>query len=217
MSTTIESVGALNDHWWWRPGWKAGRHFYACHVAIEGHEEIQGLVEVYQRSLAGLEGLDCIPAPWLHMSMQGIGFVDEVDPALLAQVMTAIQGSLASMAPVPVTFGEVVVRGEAVYLPATPSEPIRNVKAAVRAAISGVLGPELAEGLRDDLAKYRPHISVAYSNRSQPAGPIVERLASVQVEPVRFDLHEVSILEFHRDHRMYEWVSAQPLPLGVRG
>ena len=101
-------------------------------------------------------------------------------------------------------------------MPALPSEPIRALKAAVAAAISAVLPPALAAGIEGDLGSYRAHVSVAYSNTGQQAEPIVERLASVRTEPVELELHEVSILEFHRDHRMYEWTSTNPLLLATR-
>ena len=36
MSAHIEAVDSLHDHWWWRPGWRAGRHYYACHITLGG-------------------------------------------------------------------------------------------------------------------------------------------------------------------------------------
>ena len=27
-------ITTVRNHWWWRPGWRAGRHFYACHLTL---------------------------------------------------------------------------------------------------------------------------------------------------------------------------------------
>jgi 2'-5' RNA ligase len=213
MSAHIDAADPLVDHWWWRPGWRSGRHFYACHIAMGGNEEFRRLVATYQRALEDVPGLDLIPARWLHLTLQGIGFVDEIDDQLLSDVTAAIRDGVATVRAPSAAFHHPVVRPEAVYLSASPSEPIRALKAVVATAIAKVLPPPLAVGIGGDLGSFRPHVSVAYSNTSQPAEPILERLSAVQAEPVSLDLDEVSILEFHRDHRMYEWTSAHPLRL----
>jgi 2'-5' RNA ligase len=109
-----------------------------------------------------------------------------------------------------------VVRPEAVYLPASPGEPLRALRAAVKAGITEALGPERLHHAPEHPRGYRPHVSIAYSNRRQPPRPIVEALSRVQPAPVTAVISEVSLLEFHRDRRMYEWVSAEPLPIGTK-
>jgi hypothetical protein len=37
MSDVIETPlpPSVRNHWWWRPGWAEGRHFYACHMTLD--------------------------------------------------------------------------------------------------------------------------------------------------------------------------------------
>jgi hypothetical protein len=61
---------------------------------------------------------------------------------------------------------------------------------------------------------YTPHVSTAYVNSDVPAAPIAASLEGVEVEPVTVTFAKADLLEFHRDHRMYEWTSAVPVPFG---
>jgi 2'-5' RNA ligase len=212
MVSNIEYVDELHDHWWWRPGWRAGRHFYACHFTLGDQPELQNLVAEYQETLRGVGGLDLIPAHWLHLTMQGVGFVDEVETNRITKLaMVAAEKLVTVRAPV-VTFHRPVIRPEAVYLPAQPADDIRAVRSAVRDAIAAVLGESGLEGA-EKLTSYRPHVSVAYSNMDQPPAPILEALSRIDPPPVTVTLRHVDLLAFHRDHRMYEWTSASPLPI----
>jgi 2'-5' RNA ligase len=213
MISNIEYVDELHDHWWWRPGWRAGRHFYAFHFTLGDQPELQSLVAEYQKSLHGVGGLDLIPAQWLHLTMQGIGFVDEVDSDRIASLATVVAETLATVRAPVVMFHRTVVRPEAVYLPAQPDDDIRAVRSAVRDAIATVLG-ESGLDSAEQPTSYRPHVSVAYSNMDQSPASIVEALSRVDPVPVTVTLQHVDLLEFHRDHRMYEWTSARPLPIG---
>jgi 2'-5' RNA ligase len=206
----VEHVETLRDHWWWRPGWREGRHFYACHFTFENQRQVRELVSEYQSVLRPMEGLDPIPAEWLHMTMQGVGFVDEIAPEERKQLLKALATRLAMVPPPVVTFHRPVVRPEAVYLPAEPMEPIHTVRAAVRESIAEVLG----DGALDEAADYRPHVSVAYSNTTQDAGPIVSSLTGLRTSAVVAEFPTVRFLEFHRDRRMYEWTVSEPLRIG---
>ncbi|MFI7213148.1 2'-5' RNA ligase family protein [Micromonospora maritima] len=172
------------------------------------------LVRRYQEVLQPFPGLDLIPGTWLHLTMQGIGFIDEIDSARVSELKRAIRQRLARARTPVVTFRRPVVRPEAVYLPASPTEPVAEVRSAVRAVIADVLGPDNVELAPEHAQGYRPHVSLAYSNTTQAAEPIARALAAVEVEPVTVALDHVGLLEFHRDNRMYEWTSVDQVPVG---
>src|SRR5262245_33980474 len=76
-------VDTVRDHWWWRPGWRLGRRAYTFHITfedgtVEGGPDLHRLTAAYQASLAGMPGLDLVPLQWLHLTMQNVGFTDEV-------------------------------------------------------------------------------------------------------------------------------------------
>ncbi|WP_431907172.1 2'-5' RNA ligase family protein [Micromonospora carbonacea] len=209
MSDLVEHVDSLRDHWWWRPGWRAGRHFYACHFTMSGYGDLVELIQRYQVALRSFPGLDLIPPPWLHLTMQGLGFLDDLADDQIAEIERAIRQKLAQTPAPVVTFHRPVVRPEAIYLPALPPEPVAAVRNAVRAVIGDVLGADNVELAPEHVQGYRPHVSVAYSNTSQPAEPIAVALTQVDAAPVKVTLDHVDLLEFHRDNRMYEWTRSQ--------
>ena len=158
----------VHNHWWWRPGWHHGRRFYTWHLTFEHQPQLHALVDAYQRQLADLSGLDLIPREWLHLTMQGIGFVDEVDDHQVEQLVRAAQRRLAALPAAEVTFHRLLLRPEAIVLPASPPEHVLAIRDAIRSAFDDTrLGD--APGARDGLL---PHISLAYVNRDGPAEPI---------------------------------------------
>ncbi|WP_247661839.1 2'-5' RNA ligase family protein [Micromonospora sp. U21] len=146
--------------------------------------------------------------------MQGIGFIDDLDDEQVARLEHGIRERLAELPAPVVTFHRPVVRPEAVYLPTDPPAPITAVRHAVREVIGHVLGEDDVELAPEHVQGYRLHVSVAYSNAAQSAEPIAATLAQVEAEPVVVTLHHVGLLEFHRDHRMYQWTHSEQVPIG---
>ena len=93
----------MRDHWWWRPGWHVGRRAYTFHItfddeaAVEGLDELHRLATDYQRVLAPLPGLDMVPLQWLHLTMQNVGFTDEVSESEAAAVLDEARRRCATL------------------------------------------------------------------------------------------------------------------------
>ncbi|MFE0357520.1 2'-5' RNA ligase family protein [Streptomyces nigra] len=206
---TTEPNG-MRNHWWWRPGWNVGRRFYTWHLTFEGQQDVHRLAAEYRSALAPLEpALTLIPDQWLHLTMQGINFIDEIDETDVDAVVAAARPRLAAIPAFDAQFGPAIIDPEAVLLPAQPSEPVRAVRNAVRAAIADVLSdvPEQADG-------FRPHMSVAYSAADGPKAPIVEALAAFDAEPAHARITTAELIVIHRDNQMYEWEPYATVPLG---
>ena len=211
----MPEIERMRDHWWWRPGHRVGRHYHACHFAMERHQGLVRLVRTYQKALEPFPGLDPIPARWLHLTMQPVGFLDELDATELRRLRPALRRELAAVPAPLITFHRPVVRAEAIYLLADPAEPVLAVRLAVRKAIGEVLGPERVPESADQVAGFRPHVSIAYANTGQETRPIADALAEVVTGPAPVTLDRVELMRFHRDNRMYEWAGVEPLPIGV--
>lgn len=207
-------VTAVRNHWWWRPGWCAGRHFYACHLTLDDQPQLRALVKCYQDAMAHLPNLDLIPPQWLHITTQGIGFADEIGSADLAAVTEAVRERLLGLQPPVATFHWATIQWEAVLLKAEPPQPLYQLRLALHDAISSVLGPEKFNEPRPGPRHFTPHVSAAYVNGDGPVEPITEAIANLNPQQVTATFSTISLLEFHRDHRMYEWASATPLPIG---
>jgi len=214
MPTDDARVDSVRSHWWWRPDWPAGRPLYACHLTLDDQPQLRELIRHYQDALAHLGNLDLIPPGSLHLTMQRIGFVDEVSPAELAAVAGRLADRLRDVPGPVVTFHEPTVREEAVFLKALPAEPIYALRVAVYQSIAAVLGPRALPLAPPGRERYLPHVSVAYVNADGPAQPVFDALSRVHQSPVTVTFRVAPILTFHRDHQMYSWTSALPIPIG---
>lgn len=197
-------------HWWWRPGWYVGRRFYTVHATFADAPAVQALAAKARERLASLPGLDLIPGRWLHLTMQGIGFADEVSDADLSAIIAAAKARLAAVSPINVTIGPPVIAGEGVTCWATPPRALDPVRAAVRAGIADVWGP----GGVPETAQWSAHVSVAYASADGPGEPIEAALNNVD-DVADATIGAVDLIRLGRDHRLYAWETIASLPLGA--
>ncbi|MGH3988259.1 MAG: 2'-5' RNA ligase family protein, partial [Pseudonocardiaceae bacterium] len=156
----------------------------------------------YAPVLHDLPTLDPVPARWLHLTMQGIGFTDEVDHSDVDAMADAAQDRCAALAPFTVTLGAARVDPEALMLLVRSTEPDAQLRAAIRAAIADVWGPD---NVPEDADGFRPHVSLAYSNAAGPAKPVIRRLGAQSVTAAEIAVHRAALIDLNRDHRVYEW------------
>jgi len=213
---TVQDAAEVKDHWWWRPGWQSGRHFYACHITFDNEPSVQSLVSNYQEAVADIPGLDLIPRAWLHLTMQGIGFTDEISDSEISEITTRISDHLERLTRPIVTFARPVVQPEAILIPAIPVDALDDVRRQTQEAIREVIGAERApdSDLSQALETYRPHVSIAYIHKPGSAEPYIDALHSASPNPVTVPIRTVSVLTFHRDNKMYEWIRAVPISIG---
>lgn len=201
----------MRNHWWWRPGWSTGRRFYTWHLVFDGQDDVHRLAAQYRDALEDVGGLSLIPDQWLHLTMQGVGFVGEVPEHDVERIVEAARTRLAAVPAFDIELGAdpVVLDPEAILFPVKPAEPVAQVRTAIRTALGDVLAevPESAEG-------FRPHVSVAYSAADGPVAPIEQALATVDAQPARARIATAELIVLHRDHRMYEWETHTRLNLG---
>lgn len=197
------------NHWWWRPGWSVGRRFYTWHLTFDGQADVHRVAQAYREALAGVPDLTLIPDQWLHLTMQGIGFVGEVDERDVQDIARAATERLGQIPAFDIELQKAVIEPEAILMPARPTEPVQAVRDEIRAAIGDVLPevPERADG-------FRPHVSVAYSAGDGPAAPIAEALANSEIAPAKAHITSAELIVIHRDNHMYEWKTYARAPLG---
>lgn len=202
MPPDYSHASKMCDHWWWRPGWRPGRRFYTWHLTFEDQPALHRLVSAYQERLASFSGLRPVPLEWLHLTMQGIGFTDEVSDADVARVVAAVQQRLAGVPQLRLAFGPAVVFTEAIVLPPARPEDVATVRTAIRAGIADVYGQD---NVPESAAGYRPHVTVAYSTTEQPAGPVIAAIDAERPEPATIPMPEALLIELGRDEAIYRW------------
>lgn len=203
---------AMRNHWWWRPGWELGRKMYTWHITFDDQSSFHEIVKAYQSALKDLPGLDLIPPQWLHLTMQGVGFVDEVSVNDAQSIVDAARSRCASLAPLELTFGTAKVEPEAIMFAVHPADRLREIRTQVRAAIVDVWSEEkVPEGY-----EWNPHVSIAYSNAAGPAEPFLEALSHVDAAPAALSVRKVELIVLNRDNRMYEWETFSTVALGAQ-
>ncbi|WP_018639533.1 2'-5' RNA ligase family protein [Parafrankia elaeagni] len=201
----------MRDHWWWRPGWQVGRSFYTFHVTFDDAPEVAELAGYYRAAL-DLPTLDPVPDEGLHLTMQGIGFADEVADGDVSAIVEAARSRVGDLAPFDLVLGPADADPEAVMLQVAPWAPLEILRAAVRSAIGDVWGaarvPERADG-------FTPHVSVAYSGADAPTEPLRQLLAGAKPRTARTRVTAVELIDLNRDEQVYRWSTVAALPLGV--
>lgn len=197
----VQHAQRVRDHWWWRPGWHRVRRFYTWHVTFEDADDVHRLVREYQSRL-DVPGLDLVPLQWLHLTMQGVGFTDEVTEREADEVVRAAHGRCARLSPFTLTLGPARVDPEAIMLEAAPGEPVRQLRDSLRVAIADTWGPdsvpESAEG-------FTPHVSLAYINTEGSASPLIDAVESVGAQPAQITIRAADLIVLDRDARLYRW------------
>jgi 2'-5' RNA ligase len=183
---------------------------YTWHVTFTDQPAVQALAARAQARLSGLPGLDLVPAQWLHLTMQGVGFTDEVPDADLAAIVAAARRHLANTPPPHVRIGPAHVATEGILLDVAPVNGLTRVRDGLRAAIAETWPsapvPETAE--------WMPHISVAYSRATSPARPYQQALAADHTT-ADVVIRAVQLIVLGRDEHVYEWAHHATLPLSA--
>lgn len=217
-SGDAEKPSTGRAHWRQRPGWHTGQDFYACFLTLEDQPELRGLVRRYQDTIGHLPDLDLIAPRWLHITLQGIGFADDISPADLAAVTERIGERLRAMRPPVTTFHRPTIRPAAVFLKADPAEPLYRLRLAVHQAIASTVGPGHFDEAAPEPGRFAPHVSIAYAGHdgNGPEQPVTEALRAATVRAVTATFGTASLLVFRRDRHEYGWTSATPLPIGTQ-
>ncbi|MBT2539776.1 2'-5' RNA ligase family protein [Streptomyces sp. ISL-44] len=200
----------MADHWWWRPGWKPGRRFYTWHITFAGADDVHRLAATYRQALAPLPGLDPIPDHGLHLTMQGLGFTDEVSLTDADAIVEAAAHRLSALPAFELTLHRPQLTPEAIRWEAQPGQPAAGVRSTIRTAISDVW-----REVPEPAGQFAPHVSIAYSNSNGPAAPVRTALATIDPQPATARITAVELIVLGRDRQQYEWDTHARLPLGT--
>jgi 2'-5' RNA ligase len=199
----FQQLTQLTNHWQ-RPGWTDGRTSYHWLLTLNDESELRALAQQCQANLRDLPMLDQVPLDTLHLTLQRVGFADEVDSTQLQQVIDMARQSCADLAPFVLHIGWLAGSEGAIRFTALPVEPVVNLRHAVRETLTYVACPTTDQTIES--AAFWPHVSIAYCNVSTPAKPIVERVAPLRVlASAKVNVCTVDLVELRRNNRVYRW------------
>src|ERR1700730_2680196 len=196
----------MANHWWQRPGRRPGRELYHWHMLFHDQPTVRELAATAQERLAGMSGLDMVPMRWLHLTTYIVGFADEIPDGGVEAMAAEARRLLAGIAPIAVNLGRVFYHPQAVVLAVEPVGALDPVLDAVRVATRSAG----CEG-HTDTDPWLPHVSVAYSNRSGPAAPIIAALGG-SLPKVEVTLRSVSLVAQTQVERTWQWRQVADIP-----
>lgn len=195
----------LRDHWWPRPGWRPGRITYTWHLTFDGAEDLHRLVSNLQQRLSGLPGLDHIPARWLHLTVQSVGYTDEISDHTLHEVVDSVRSRVARIPAFDVEFGRATILREGVVLLPSPDDALQRLWREVRAGIADAVGADRLDTRLDDARGFLPHVSLVYSRINTGAKPYRAAVDAAPIDPATVHIGEIALI---RQDRVLEpeWV-----------
>lgn len=208
--TGLKSAAQTRDHWWWRPGWQVGRRFYTWHITWQDAPDVRRLATEYQAHL-NFAGLDRIPIHGLHLTMQGVGFTDEVSITDVDAIVESVSHKLMAIEQIPVTLATPIVNEEAVLIPVGPAERLNALRALVREGIADAWD---ADRVPEEDDGWLPHMSLAYSNTTSPTAPMIDAISNAAVRPATATVAAVQLIILGRDTHEYRWETRATVELG---
>jgi 2'-5' RNA ligase len=199
----------MSDHWSIGPGTDPQTRQLMWPITVGTDQAATELATQARRRLTGIPGLDLVPPRWLHLTTLTTGPADDIAPAALASMIEEAQRLLAAITPITITLSRVLYHPRAVMLDAGPAEPFQPVIEAVQTAARHA-------GRSADLYHdpWRPHITLAYSNTTRPAAPIIEALGR-NLPARQITIRSVSLVTQSPMQR-WTWDLTADLPLAAQ-
>ncbi|WP_433726231.1 2'-5' RNA ligase family protein [Nocardia sp. CA-129566] len=204
---------STHDHWWWRPGWKLDRSFYTWHITFTDNSPVERLVDLFEPTLTQVHTMDPVAKEGLHITIQGIGFTDEVAARDAERIADAANDHLSQREPFDARIGPPVVDEETIGMPIANPDGFQQVRYALQRAIADVWGNENVPERND---RFQPHLTLAYSTGEASMTDLrdlLERNELSHIEVVE-RVTAVSLIELNRDNHRYEWREIANVSLG---
>jgi 2'-5' RNA ligase len=206
--------GRLANHWVELAEWSGGRELWAFYLTFPGEQHLHAYVERCQGLLRGLGGLDLVDPAWLHLTVQGVAFVDVIDANTLTRLKAASARVVADEGPVELAIHRPACDHDSITMAVSAGEGLLRLRDGVRCAARAVLdGSELYE-LPEPIGGFSPHITIAYARSDGPSLNDVEmRLRAAEEPPVRVTATYLSLLRLNRDSARWWWREELRLPM----
>lgn len=200
-SPSLAPSAHFKSHWWWRPGWRPGRRMYTFFFTLSDIPEIAQRITAHYASALAAPYLDLIPPEWLHLTVQGVGFTDEVSDDEITILLEELRQRCLAFPPIVIAPDAPVVAEEGVVLKVGPLDDARKLRRTVRTVLTEVRDPSKLDGGE----VFTPHLTLAYSNSDGPAMQIAGNLDGLPRLPVDLSFTQLQLVSLGRDRQMYEW------------
>lgn len=206
---SIAPSQTFKNHWW-RPEWANERQMYTFYLTFEHDQDLASSITSHYSSALDSPNLNKIPAQWLHISVQHIGFADEVPDDQLRRVANDVKQRCAAMQSIRISVGSPVVAEEGVALRVRPAELLISSRKAIREVVANVRGPNLVPGGTD----FSPHVTLAYAHFPGDTQPTSKNLEALEPQWAASRFQEFNLARLWRADRLYKWETMEYIRLG---
>jgi 2'-5' RNA ligase len=208
-STTPTSLTHLRDHWQWRPEWGVDRACLLWYLTFDSQPDLSRQAGLVRACLSAVDQVDVVPVPWLHLTLDDVGFADEVAPAHVAQVVESARAAVVGWTPPVLTLGPLAPMDDSVVLEAGPVAELVALRNRLRVATTTVLGPDRP----GHLDEFRPHVTLAYLNDASPPDAVMGPLSCLAAAQPVVAEPRLTLASVTRRDRHYQWTSRAELAL----
>jgi 2'-5' RNA ligase len=211
--TESPTMSPLRDHWLWRPEWVADRACLLWYLTFESHPDLTRQAEQVRACLCEVEKVDVVPPAWLHLTLDDVGFADELAPGQVEDVVASAHAAVTGWRCPELTLGPLAPMDDSVVLAAGPGAELADLRDRLHAATSSVLGA----GAHGCLDEFRPHVTLAYLNDACEPEAVMAPLAVVAGAQVVVAGPRLTLASVTRRDRHYQWTACAQAPLSDNG
>ncbi|MGP4030011.1 2'-5' RNA ligase family protein [Actinomadura sp. 3N407] len=165
------------------------------------HPEARELSQTAHERLADIPGLHMTPAEWLHITTHVAGSTDEITNTQQQDMLAMAQVLLTRIPPVNVTLGRILYHPEAIAVAVQPTDPLVRIREAIQETTLKVTG---SEGSTEGPDPWTPHMTIAYSETDQPAGPLISALGR-ELPTRHVTIDTVTLVVQRGAERLWDW------------
>ena len=204
----------MKDHWAREQPWRAGQRLWALYVTCGSFPSVVAHAAAFQERLSQVRGLDLVEPRWLHMTVLGVAFVEEVEPAAMARLVDRATAVAAAEPPMEMVAAAPRAMSDAVWMPVSTTPSVVPLRNRLEEVVLTCLGRE-PHALPLPSTGFQPHISIAYANAgAPPADEVNDRLSGLDLPPVHFRASHLSLLRLRRESSRWSWDGEQRIPFG---
>jgi 2'-5' RNA ligase len=205
----FRQVGLMENHWE-RPGWTDGRRSFHWMLTFRNAVAVHELAADCQKRFARAD-LDHVDTETLHITLGRIGFTDEISRAKVDDLSSYAASRCGRLSRFAVHVGPLAGSRGALRFSVTPWTPLIELHRAISHATRDVLGQDEVM----DTSRFRPHLSIAYSNRRVSVADLLPQVEQCRsLAPVVTDISAVSVVELRRERSAYKYEELQQINLG---
>ena len=200
------------DRWSNRAELDPGEGAIYWHILFQDNPAVRATARKAQTRLASFRDFHMTPEEWLHATALVAGTTKDTPGGDLSLMLSEAQQLLSGIPPINVTISRIVYHPEAIVLGFSPEAALDPIHRAVRQATLMVTGR--TGSVTGPVARWTPHITIAYSTGNQPMAPIANALGR-EVPRCDITVSTVSLVIQWGPERLWNWQPVGTASLGT--